>query len=258
MLRPALFSVLCAASVAGAQIPPQPPLPTLNPTTAPVGPDGLQPLQRPNGMLMRAGTVTYRLFLTTPQGQSVALGIRTVVVSDATLGGNPGWLIAEERTGSAVATSDSVVVTRADLVPERWSATIGRSQLGASFTRDSVFGAVQSYQGRASFALAVPANTLLSAGMVERVLELLPLREGYHAGASLLLVDGLTPRVVPAEIAVERSERVMVGTREVDAWRVTLRWESKEQRLWIGKDDLRVVRTEQALPNGVLTAEVQG
>ena len=94
--------------------------------------------------------------------------------------------------------------------------------------------------------------------MVERVLELLPLREGYHAGASLLLVDGLTPRVVPAEIAVERSERVMVGTRDVDAWRVILRWESREQRLWIGKDELRVVRTEQTLPNGVLTAELQG
>ncbi len=244
--------MICASRATAQGTRPAPPVPPVTPA------DSLASFERPNGSLLRVGTLTYLVTLTKTDGSTTALGTRTVTVSDSPLGGTPSWLIAESRRGTVVETTDSVSLSRTDLAPERWTATIGRSQLGASFTRDSVFGAVQSYRGRASFALAVPANTLLSAGMVERVLELLPLREGYHAGASLLLVDGLTPRVVPAEIAVERSERVMVGTREVGAWRVTLRWESKEQRLWIGKDDLRVVRTEQALPNGVLTAEVQG
>ena len=253
--RLVLGASLTAPRALCAQVPiPQLPVPI---SQAPVMVDSVPAFERPNGTLMRAGSLTYQLSLTTPQGQRVALGTRTVVVSEATLGGNRGWLIVDERTGTAVPTSDSVVVTRADLMPERWSATIARSQLGASFTRDSVFGAVQTYQGRASFSLAIPANVLLSAGMLERVLELLPLRDGYRAGASLLVVDGLEPRVVPAEIVVERAEPVTVGNREVDAWRVALRWGAREQRLWISRDGTRVVRTEQALPGGVLTAELQ-
>ena len=244
--------MICASRATAQGTRPAPPVPPVTPA------DSLASFERPNGSLLRVGTLTYLVTLTKTDGSTTALGTRTVTVSDSPLGGTPSWLIAESRRGTVVETTDSVSLSRTDLAPERWTATIGRSQLGASFTRDSVFGAVLTYQGRASFALAVPANTLLSAGMAERVLELLPLREGYHAGASLLLVDGLTPRVVPAEIAVERSERVMAGNREVDAWRVTLRWESKEQRLWIGKDDLRVVRTEQTLPTGVLGAELQG
>ena len=231
--------------------------PPVQPPTAAVLPDSIASFERPNGMLMRPGTLTYVLSLIKPSGETTALGTRTVVVSDAMLGGNPGWLIVEARSGTVVPSVDSVYVARADLMPERWSATIGQSQLGASFTRDSVFGAVQGYQGRASFLLSVPANILLSAGMMERILELLPLREGYRAAAALLLVDGLTPRVVPAEIDVERSEPVTVANRAVDAWRVALRWGAMEQRLWIARDGSRVVRTEQALPSGMLTAELQ-
>ena len=257
----ALF-VLGAAATVPRSAPAQLPVPAQTPAAVqialpPVVADSLPAFERPNGTLMRPGALTYQLTLSTTQGELVNLGARTVVVSDAILGGTPGWLIADERTGTAVPTSDSVFLTRADLTPERWSATIGRSQLGASFTRDSVFGAVQTYQGRASFALAIPANVLLSAGMLERVLELLPLREGYRAGASLLVIDGLEPRVVPAEIAVERSEEVTVGNRAIDAWRVAVRWGAMEQRLWVARDGTRVVRTERALPAGLLTATLQ-
>jgi hypothetical protein len=258
----AALLVLEAAATLPRAVRAQVPVPTPPPATVPilqtpVIADSVPAFERPNGALMRPGSLSYQLSLDTPHGQRVALGMRTVTVSDASLGGNPGWLIADTRTGTVVPTSDSVFVARADLMPERWSATIGRAQLGASFTRDSVIGAVQSYQGRASFSLPVPANVLLSAGMVERVLELLPLREGYRAAVSLLLVDGPEPRVVPAEIVVERSERVMVGNGAVDAWRVALRWGAMEQRLWIARDGTRVVRTEQALPEGVLTSVLQ-
>ena len=219
--------------------------------------DSLPAFERPNGSLLRPGTLTYSLSLTTPAGANVALGVRTVIVSDSPMGGTPGWLIAESRTGTVVPTSDSVFVARADLQPERWNATIGRALLGASFTRDSVFGAVQGYQGRSSFAMAVPGNVLPSAGLLERVIELLPLREGYHAGASLLLVDGLMPRIVPAEIVVERTESVSIGNRSTDAWRVAVRWGAMEQRLWVARDGGRVVRTEQAVPQGVLASVLQ-
>ena len=248
--RLALAILAGATSVRAQVIPPASVPPS-------VAMDSLASFERPNGALMRPGTLLYALSLVKPAGDVVPLGVRTVVVSDAAIGGHAGWLIADARTGTVVPTSDSVFLARADLMVERWSASIGRSQLGASFTRDSAFGAVQTYQGRTSFSIAVPPNVLPSAASLERVLELLPLRDGYRATASLLLVEGGAPRVVPAEILVERLEGVAIGGQTVEAWRVALRWEAMQQRLWVTRADSRVVRTEQALSSGVLVSELK-
>jgi hypothetical protein len=202
---------------------------------------------------MRIGTLTYAQSLTKQGGQVIPLGIRTVNVSETSIGGTQGWLIAESRTGTAVQTTDSVYLARADLAPERWSATIGRSQLGASFTRDSMFGAIETYQGRASFGEPLPPGALLSAGMVERVMELLPLRVGYRASASLVIVEGATPRALPAEIVVDREERA----NGIDTWVVAIRAGALEQRLWVSKRDSRVVRIEQTLPDGIFSSVLQ-
>lgn len=216
-----------------------------------VAPDSISPIPRPDGAMLHAASYTYLLTLT-HNGTQTPLGTRTVDVSDAAVGGVPGWLIAERRVGSPVVTTDSLWVTRADLAPERWVATIDRAQLGVAFTRDSAFGAVQSYRGRASFATAVPPGALLTGGMVERVVELLPLRDGYRASASLLLFDLATPRALDAELVVERSDRTPVAGRDVDCWVVVLRAGVLEERLWVTRQSPRVVRTEQATQSGLL------
>lgn len=206
---------------------------------------------------MRTGLLTYALLLTRPTGQVVQLGIRTVNVTEASIGGTQAWLVAEARTGTVVESTDSMYLARADLAPVRWSATIGRAKLGASFSRDSAFGAMETYQGRSSFAMVLPPGALLSAGMVERVIELLPLRVGYRASASLVVVDGAVPRVIPSEIVVDREERVRVGARDDDCWVVAIRAGVLEQRLWVSKRDSRVIRVEQSLPDGTLSATLQ-
>jgi len=205
---------------------------------------------------IRAGTCTYQLSLARPNGETTPLGTRTVTVSETALGGTPGWLVAESRTGTLVPTFDSAFVSRADLSPVRWIAGIGTAQLAASFTRDSVFGVVQNYQGRANFVLGIPPNLLLSAGLTERMIELLPRKEGFRASMTLLLVPGTVPTLVPADLTVEREETVTVLGRAVRAWRVALRAGAVEQRYWVSRDDGRVVRTEQALPEGMLVAEL--
>ncbi|MEO5815311.1 MAG: hypothetical protein ABIT20_08535 [Gemmatimonadaceae bacterium] len=254
MLRLSALSVVCAASLAQAQIPipTQPPTPV--PITAmPVLVDSSPTFERPNGSLMRTGSLTYTLSLTRPNGQITPLGTRTVSVSETTIGGTQGWLVAEARIGTVVESTDSVSLARADLSPARWSATIGRSQFGASFTRDSVFGAIVTYQGQSSFAMALPPGTLLSAGMVEHVIELLPLRAGYRASASLMIVDGPSPRALPAAIVVDREERV----DGIDSWVVSVRAGAIEQRLWVSKSGARVLRTEQAVTDGILASVLQ-
>jgi hypothetical protein len=186
----------------------------------------------------------------------MSLGTRTVEVSESGLGGAPAWLISERRTGTAVATTDSLWVARADLSPLRWVATVDRAQLGASFSHDSIFGALQSYSGRYSFASPMLPGPLVTPGMAERVIELLPLASGYRAGASLILVDMGTPRALPAEIAVEREERTRTSTGDVDCWVVLLRAGAMEGRLWVDKSRRLIVRTEQRTSAGTIVGEL--
>lgn len=219
--------------------------------------DTLPSFERPNGSLMRTGSLTYVLSLIRSNGDLIPLGTRTVSVSEVSAGGTPSWLIAEGRHGTVVETTDSVTLTRADLAPVRWSASIGTSRVAASFTRDSMFGAIDTYQGRASFGVASPSNALLSAGMVERIIEMLSLREGYKASAALLVIEGQTPRAIAAEIVVDAIDTVTVGSQLVECWRVLLRTAATEERLWVARDGARVVRSEQSLPSGVLRAELR-
>ncbi len=211
------------------------------------------PFERPNGMLLRPMTATFELSLTHAGGVT-ALGSRTVHVSETTLGGSPAWLIAEARVGSAVATRDSVVVARADLTPVRWSAAVGTATMAASLTRDSLFGAMQTYQGRTSVIAALPAGSLLTPGMVEQIVPLLPLRDGYRAGAALVLVEMTAPRVIPALLSVERRESCAVLGQLEECWLVFLRGGGVEERLWVTRTNARVVRTEQGTAAGVLTS----
>src|SRR5256885_521593 len=154
------------------------PLPAPVVTRPSPGPsDSVRVFDALNGTLLRPGIFTYRLSsqrdtLTTP------LGIRTVSVSETTMDGMPAWLLAESRTGTPVETIDSLYLTRADLSPERWVASVGRAQLAVSFTRDSMYAAMQTYQGRASFAAPLTPGSLLTSAMVDRVVELLPLEPG--------------------------------------------------------------------------------
>ena len=217
--------------------------------------DSVAPLDRLDGGQLRAGAATYRLTLVRDVGPT-ALGTRTVEVSESSLGGAPTWLFVERRMGSAVPTLDSLWLSRADLTPLRWVASVDRTQLAASFARDSVFGAVQSYAGRFSFAAGVLPGVLVTAAMAEKIVELLPLRVGYRAGASLLLIDTGVPRALPAELAVEREERTRTSAGDVDCWVVLLRAGAMEERLWVEKSRRAVVRTEQGSALGRVVAEL--
>ena len=219
--------------------------------------DTLPSFERPNGALMRTGSLTYALSLIRLTGDPTPLGTRRTSVTDVSVGGTPSWLIAESRTGTVVETSDSVSLVRADLAPERWTATIGRSRFAASFTRDSMFGGTDTYQGRASFGVAAPPNALLSAGMAERIIEMLPLREGYRAGAYVVIVEGQAPQMVRSEIVVEGADTLTIGRQAVECWRVLLRTAATEERLWVERGAARVVRIEQQVPGGILRADIQ-
>jgi hypothetical protein len=214
--------------------------------------ESLPPFSRPNGMLLRPGTFAYAL-ASRRDTLVTALGQRLVTVTETTFAGSPAWLIAESRTGTAVTTTDSLYVARSDLSPVRWTATNGKTQLASSFGPDSMYVAMQTYQGRASMVTPLPAGTLLTAGMVDRVVELMPLELGFRTGATILLFELGTPRAIPAELRVDQEEPLVLPDRTVDCWVVILRAGTLEQRLWVSKEAPRVVKTEQVTGAGVLT-----
>jgi hypothetical protein len=217
--------------------------------------DSVYPFQPPVGAPMRTGATSYRLSLLRDTGSS-SLGTRTVEVTETQLGGVSTWLIAERRTGSSVPTTDSLWLTRGELTPVRWVGTIDRAQLAASFAHDSIFGALQNYAGRSSFAAPLLPGVLVTPGMTERILEMLPLRSGYRAAASLLLIDMGTPRALPAELVVEREERIRTPSGDADCWVVVVRAGVMEERLWVDKARRIVVRTEQATAMGRVVGEL--
>ena len=217
--------------------------------------DSLFAFERPIGAPLRTGPSIYRLSLLRDAGPT-ALGERTVEVTETQLGGAAMWLIAERRTGSAVPTTDSLWLATTGLTPVRWVATVDRAQLAASFSHDSIFGALQSYAGRSSFTTPMLPGVLVTPGMAERIIEMLPLRSGYRAAASLILVDMGTPRALPAELSVEREERIRSSAGDADCWVVLLRAGAMEERFWVDKGKRLVVRTEQSTASGRLVGEL--
>ena len=243
-------ATLCAATVGAQEGTPSPAVVAPAPAT-----DSVAPLERLDGSQLRPGASSYRLTLVREAGPT-ALGTRTVEVREASLGGTSAWLFVERRTGTAVPTLDSLWLSRSDLAPLRWAAGVDRTQLAASFARDSVFGAVQSYAGRFSFSAGVLPGVLVTPAMTEKVVELLPLRVGYRAGASLLLIDTGTPRALPAELTVEGEERLPTAAGDADCWVVLLRAGAMEERLWVEKSRRAVVRTEQGTAAGRVVADL--
>lgn len=248
-------ALLAAALSSATSLAAQEPSGTAPGVVAPAASDSVLPFERPVGAPMRTESLTYRLSLLRDAG-ATPLGTRTVEVSESILGGTPTWLISERRTGSAVATADSLWLSRSDLTPLRWVGAIDRTQLAASFAHDSIFGAFQNYAGRSSFASPMLPGVFVTPGMTERILEMLPLRSGYRAAASLLLVDMGTPRALPAEIVVEREERTRTSAGDADCWVVSLRAGALEERLWVDKARRLVVRTEQVTSAGKVVGEL--
>jgi hypothetical protein len=247
-----VVAALALAAPLGAQEPSSTPPGVVAPMAAT---DSLFAFEHPIGAPLRTGISTYHLSLLRETGLT-PLGERTVEVTETQLGGAPTWLVAERRTGSAVPTTDSLWLARAELTPLRWVGTIDRTQLAASFAHDSIFGALQNYAGRSSFATPLLPGVLVTPGMTERIVEMLPLHAGYRSAASLILVDMGTPRALPAELAVEREERVRTSVGEADCWVVVLRAGAMEERMWVDKGRRLVVRTEQTTSMGRVVSEL--
>ena len=168
------------------------------------------------------------------------IGRRTLDVVPATFAQQQGWLLIETRTGAVVAVESRYVAQ--DMRAMRWSATQGSATLAMVFARDSVFGATSGPGGRQSVVAPVPPKLIVSTGMLEALLPLLPLTSEWRDSVSVLAVSQASTSAVPAELAV-------VGSDEATGdWIVALRAPTHTLLLWVSRASGRVVRTQQPVP----------
>jgi hypothetical protein len=195
---------------------------------------------------LRPTRYSYELSLTR-DGMTQSLGLQTISFTDAIYGGAPSWLILEARDGGGVIGLDSLVVSRDRLVPLHWGASIGQARLAAEFSRDSLWGATSSPLGRKSLIGPAPRGVIASEGMLDGLLQLAPLDEGWSSDATLLVADLIGTRLLAARLMVEREEDVTVPAGTFQSWVVSLRTGNADKWIWVSKEHHIVVKSSQTL-----------
>jgi len=211
-------------------------------------PASVLPSQAPtvDATLLRPARYAYDVAITR-DGLTQPLGSQTISFADATYAGAPSWLILEARDGGGVAGLDSVVASRDRLTPLHWGASIGQAKLAAEFTRDTLYGATSSPLGRRSLVGPAPRGVIASEGMLDGLLQLAPIDDGWSADAMLLVADLTGTRLVAARLMVEREEDVTVPAGTFTSWVVSIKTGNGEKWLWVSKEHRIVVKASQTL-----------
>jgi hypothetical protein len=194
----------------------------------------LQPFVRSYDMIVHVGDSAH------------VIGQRNVTLTTSLYGGQPAWLLTESRTG-IVPSMDSLFLGL-DLRPLHWSSELGRSRLGAEFSGDSIFGATVTPTARGSMILGSRPDVLVSTGMIETLVALLPLTTEWSDSAAVLAVDAGEAVLLPAELAVTGEAQLVEGDSASVAWVIALRTERSQLQIWVEKSSGRVGRIEQQLP----------
>ncbi len=131
-------------------------------------------------------------------------------------------------------------------MPLHWGTSSGLARLAAEFTRDTLYGATSSPLGRRSLIGPAPRGVITSEGMLDALLQLVPLEAGWATDATLLVADLTVTRLIHARLAVEREEDVTVPAGSFPCWVLSLRTDGAEKWLWVSKEDRLVVKSSQA------------
>jgi hypothetical protein len=196
--------------------------------------------------MLRPARYNYDVTITR-DGTTQPLGSQTVSFAEATYAGAPSWLILEARDGGGIAGLDSLVASRDRFLPLHWGGSIGQARIAAAFTRDTVYGATSSPLGRRSLVGPAPAGLIASEGMLDGVMQLAPLRDGWVADATLLVVELTGTRLVPARLTLDREEEVSVPAGTFQSWVVSVRTENAEKWVWVSKEQRIVVKSSQTI-----------
>jgi hypothetical protein len=201
---------------------------------------------RIDGSVLRAGQSVYQTTIER-SGAPVAIGWRTVTLSETTYGNMPAWLLLETRVAAGPTSTDSLIVGRADLRPLHWGSILGEARIGLEFSGDSVFGAVSAPQGRRSVAVATAPGLIVNQAMLEAALRTLSLRTDWvDSTVSLSLTMG-GATTVPTTLMVSAEEEIRVPAGTYECWVVVASAAEGRATYWVAKRERVVVQSVQVL-----------
>jgi hypothetical protein len=214
----------------------------LAPAAAAAQPAGL------DGTRLSAGAWSYTIRVLKGDVQQGLDFYSQMVLAPSSYAGADAWLLVSARRTSGPVIVDSLYLARRSLAPLHHAVQIGPTRIVNDFWGDSV-RAVRDTGGAAMRTAArLPPGTLASTDVIELMLPLLPLRNGWRQRFEVLNAAQLA--TAPFELAVTGEETISVPAGTVPAWRVAISAPTGSQTWWVSKSGGRVMKALATVPRG--------
>jgi len=159
------------------------------------------------------------------------------------------WRVVETGSGPMGQTVDTLDLDGATLFPIRRSAQQGMATLNFRFSPDAVEGKILAGPQEIPISAKLSAPVLSEGSGVEIAVSTLPLTEGFSGTIDVFATMQGKSRTMT--VKVTGSEKVTVDAGTFDAVVVEIAASDGEggaTKLWISRDDRRVVKAETSLP----------
>jgi dipeptidyl aminopeptidase/acylaminoacyl peptidase len=200
-----------------------------------------------NGSLLKTDTLRYTVKMEI-RGQQLTIHTTRTIVK-AIYAGKDIWRVIEETSGALGSGIDTIDMDAVTLLPVRRSAILGSGKIVLGYAAHTVEGTL--IMGQQEIPIKVQTtNTVLPDGAgLELPISTLSLTEGYQA--TIYQFEIMTQKQKAIGLTVVASEKVTETGKAFDAWKIELTpkdGESGGTKIWIAKDDRRIMRTESKLP----------
>jgi dipeptidyl aminopeptidase/acylaminoacyl peptidase len=200
-----------------------------------------------NGSVVKPSTSHYTTKMTM-MGREISIA-STRSIAEASMDGRKIWRVIEESTSPMGAGVDTLDLDGTTLLPIRRAGNQGMTTMWFKFSKDSVVGKIVAGPQEMPINAKLSGPVLPEGAGVEIPVGTLPLAEGYTA-----LVDVFNTMKAKARkmtLRVTGTEKVTVSGGTFDTYKVEVTPQDDEgggSKLWIARDDRRIIRVENQLP----------
>jgi hypothetical protein len=211
------------------------------------------------GSMMKPSTSHYVTKLTM-MGRDLSIPSTRSII-EASLEGKKVWRVIEESTGPMGAGADTLDLDGTTLLPIRRGGTEGMATMWFKFSNEAVEGKIVAGPQEMPINVKLSGPVLPEGAGVEIPVGTLPLAEGYTA--SVEVFNTMQAKTQEMTLKVTGTEKVTVPAGTFETYKVEITPQAEEgggSKLWIAKDDHRIIRVENQLPaqmgGGVAVSEL--
>lgn len=214
------------------------------------------PLVVPGSGLVDASVVepgldTLQLLVVQPDGTERPISRLTRSVRPTVVDGTTAWIIVQRYESDRGVNVDSSLVRRSDLAPLRYAASVSGEIQRFEFQGARVTGTVQPPDSAVRAVSHELRGPFFNAVVDSEVILSLPLAAGFEARIASYNPPW-PPPPGPTVVRVTGTEWVATAGGNVEAWMVAYDGGGAPTRLWISKDEPRILATRSELRGGTV------